>query len=681
MNYLIGNDPARWHARVPTFSRVKFEQVYPGVDVICYGNPRQLEYDIVVAPGADPSQIALEIAGAEDVKLTADDDLLVHTVAGEIRQHRPWVFQKALTGRTQIGGRYVVRAGPEKIHKVGFELGVYDRKRALIIDPVLTYSTFLGGVNNELANALAVDAAGNVYVAGNTFSVSDFPTTPGAYQTNAASDLADVFVTKLNPAGSGLVYSTYLGGGETDFGLGIAVDAAGSAYIVGETYAVTSFPVTYGAVQTTYGGGSADAFVTKLSADGSKLIYSTFLGGGGYEGGSDGFSLFEQMGIAVDTNGNAHVTGATTSTRFPTTPGALQANNAGASDIFVAKLNSTGTALIYSTLIGGSQVELSSRVALDRNGNAYVVGTTASANFPTTPGSYKTNITGLQNAFLAKFNPSGALMFSTLLGGNGGEYGQGVAVDSSGNAYVTGLTGSSNFPVSSNAYQRTYRGGLSDGFVTKFNASGSGLMYSTYLGGTQSEQPNGIAVDANGNAYVVGDTESINFPTKNALQGDPSDGNTDAFVAKLTPDGSDVVYSTYLGGNQYDQALDVTVDPVGNAYVVGWTFPTANPPFFPTTPSAYRPTIVGNADGFVVKLSDSAVDPLISRFVSFNRIADGFFQMQLTAATNRPLTIETSSNLLNWIALTTNTTTTGTITFTDSNAPAFPRRFYRGLTR
>src|SRR5438876_782482 len=466
-NYFIGNDPANWRTSVPTYAKVRYADLYPRIDLLYYGNQRQLEYDLVVRPGADPTRIVLDIQGADRLQVDAQGDLVLQTTVGPIRQRKPVIYQELDGVRKDIPGGYVLKGE----HQVGFKVAAYDASQALVIDPVLSYSTYLGGSGEDRDPAIAVDAAGNAYVTGHTES-RNFPTTTGAFQTGfgggaMSSGQGDAFVTKLNPAGSALVYSTYLGGSGPDDGKGIAVDAAGNAYVTGST-ASSNFPTTIGAFQTIK-GGSGNAFVTKLNPTGSALVYSTYLGGSGAIGDYG-------AGIAVDASGNAYVTGGTSSSDFPTTAGAFQ------------------------TTFGG-------------------------------------DVFGGGDAFVTKLNPTGsALVYSTYLGGSGHEAGHGIAVDAAGNAYMTGYTSSTNFPTTAGAFQPTYGGASysSNAFVTKLNAAGSALVYSTYLGGRGTDMGRAIALQYP-NVYVTGHTESYDFPTTTGAFQTMHDAvsGTDVFVAKI----------------------------------------------------------------------------------------------------------------------------------------------------
>src|SRR5437867_952450 len=616
-NYFIGNDPKKWRANVPTFAKVQYRDLYPGIDLIYYGNQRQLEYDFVVAPGADPNLIKLTFQRAKEITLADSGDLIITTEIGDVRLQKPLVYQLRKDGHKElIAGNYVIRPtltmssfsqSEGTRHAlpvtVAFQIAAYDISRALIIDPVLFYSTYLGGSGDDVGNGIAVDDSGNAYVTGFTSS-TNFPTTSGTFQPAFGGGCCDGFVTKLNPTGSGLVYSTYLGGSAYDEGGRIAVDAAGNVYVAGRT-ASTNFPTTPGAFQAGLSGGF-DAFVTKLNPTGSVLIYSTYLGGSAYD---DAFG-----GIAVDAAGNAYASGNTDSINFPTTLGAFQTTYGGNRDAFVTKLNPLGTGLVYSTFLGGSGVEetFCPCIVVDAAGNAYVAGDTSSTDFPTTLGAFQTTYGGNNDAFVTKLNPLGTgLVYSTYLGGSGSEFGFGSAVDAAGNAYVTGSTESTNFPTTPGAFQPAFGGGSRDAFVTKVNSLGTALVYSTYLGGSGDDEGGGIAVDTlpNPNAYVAGDTGSTDFPTTpNAFQTAYGGGFIDAFVTKLNPTGSALVYSTYLGGNGGETASAIALDTLTNpnAYVFGTTTSTD----FPTTPGAFQPAFGGGStDAFVAKITEAAVPP------------------------------------------------------------------------
>src|SRR5437762_855403 len=414
-NYFIGNDPKRWRTNVATYAKVKYEGVYPGVDLVYYGNQGQLEYDFVVAPGVDPNEIRLQFPGAGKLRVDEKGDLLLGSRGEEVRLEKPMVYQEVGGERKPVEGRYVLASA----NRIGFQLGVYDHSQPLVIDPVLVYSTYLGGSAYGEGDGIAVDGSGNAYVTGLTDS-TNFPTL-NALQSTFSSNYVG-FVTKFNPSGSALVYSTYFGGSDGGWGRSIAVDASGNAYVTGVTSA-SNFP-TVNALQSTYGGGYNDAFVIKLNPTGSALVYSTYLGGSDYD---------QAYRIAVDASGNACVTGYTGSTNFPTTAGAFQTTIGGLNqNAFVTKINPSGAALVYSTYLGGSGEDIGYGIAVDGSGNAYVTGEAGSTNFPSTAGAFQTAIGGYSDAFVSKLNPGGsALVYSTYLGGSGEDSGYGITVDAS----------------------------------------------------------------------------------------------------------------------------------------------------------------------------------------------------------------------------------------------------------
>ncbi len=616
-NYFIGTDPKKWRTNVPTYAKVRYHDVYPGVDLEYYGSPSahgQLEYDFIVAPGADPSAIALRVGAVREppLRIEADGDLVIPGNRGEIRFHKPLIYQPNAGSSpvahhsSLVQGRFIL----DPRNRIRFLLGPYDRTLPLVIDPVLSYSTFLGGSDMDYANGIAVDASGNAYVTGYTASV-DFPvvsaaqSSPGGgscLEDGVATPCFDAFVSKLNPTGTALVYSTYLGGSDEDYGASIAVDSSGDAYVAGYTYS-TDFPVQ-NALQPDNAGG-VDAFVAELSAGGASLIYSTYWGGSLDDVGT---------GIAVDSHGNAYLSGYTESTNFPVTSGAFQTTYGnGAHNGFVVKFNSGGAQVVYSTYLGGSGDDYAYAAAVDSAGDAYVTGATNSTNFPTL-NAFQPNYAGGQCAvapntfpcfdvFVSKLNPAGsALLFSTYLGGTGSDYGYALALDSSANVYVTGYTTSANFPTTRGAFELVFSGAY-DVFVAKLNSSGSALAYSTYLGGSGGTQvAYGMAVDSNGSAYVTGYNYGGNFPTANPVQAQNA-AFYDAFVSVLDPTGSFLVFSTYLGSTQDDFGRGIALDPSGNIYVAGATFSTD----FPTTSGSFEPSYMGGPyDAFVTKYNAPA---------------------------------------------------------------------------
>lgn len=578
-NYFIGNDPRKWRTNIPNYAKVKYSCVYPGIDLVFYGNQNLLEYDFIVSPGADPDVIALGFEGMNDLRMDQNGDLILLTHAGEIRQSKPVVYQQINGAKRFIPSTYVIKDKKQ----VAFQIAKYDRSKPLIIDPTLAFSTFLGGSGFDAATGLAVDSSGNSYITGRTNS-ADFPITPDAFQTEKASLDFDVFVTKMNATGTALIYSTYFGGNNREAGSDIALDAAGNAYITGLTDS-SDIPTTPGAFRTTpVGTDEFDAFAMKLNATGTALVYSTYLG------------PVSGAGIAVDSAGNAFIVGGANGD-YPTTPGAFQTVYGGGGDAFVTKLNATGTALVYSTLLGGSAFDTATAVAMDSTGNAYITGITGSG-FPVTAGAFQPTFNGGVDGFVTKLNATGTTaVYSSFVGGGGSDIANGIAVNAAGNAYIVGFTDSANFPITMNAFQ-TEKAEGQDAFVTQLNASGSVLVYSTYLGGDGNDFGNGIALDTAGNASVVGQTGSTNFPTTTDAIENALGGSDDAFITRLNGTGMDLVFSTYLGGTNLDSAAGIVIDAAGSIYLAG----TTSSPNFPTTPGAFQTVLGGFDDAFVSKI-------------------------------------------------------------------------------
>lgn len=597
-HYLKGNDPKKWRTNVSHYAKVAYEDLYPGIQAIFYGNQQKLEYDIELAPNADPKQICLQIDGARKLLLDDEGGLNIFISDAEnLLMQKPLIYQIIEGQKVYVQGNFTLLAD----NQVGFALDSYNSNHPLTIDPGIEYSTYLGGTGSESGNSIAVDSEGNAYVTGSTTSV-DFPTTAGAYQT-VLKGTQETFVTKLNPTGTALIYSTYLGGNASsgDSGNGIAVDGNGNAYVTGTTVAA-DFPTTTGAFQTNFGSASSMAFVTILNPQGSDLVASTLLGG------IDPNDLNVGQAIAIDNNGNAYVTGNTNSLTFPTF-NAFQSTLDGFNNAFVTELNPTLSAPLYSTYLGGNGTDQGNGIAVDSSGNIFVTGTTLKIGlspntFPTTPGAFQTTYGGgFSDAFVARFDPSltgtSTLIYSTFLGGTKGDGGHSIAIDSSLNAYVTGSTASSNFPIISGAYQSILLG-VQNAFVTKLNPTGTALIYSTYLGGNARDSGSGITIDSSNNAYITGFTDSINFPTtcdafQRKLASTPP--NSNAFFTKLNAGGTDLIYSTYLGGNGNDNGLGIALDGNGNIYITGFT-ESSN---FPITPDAYQTSLNGTANAFITK--------------------------------------------------------------------------------
>lgn len=608
LNYLLGNDRSKWLTGLPTYSDITYTGLYPGIDLTYGGEKGQLKSTYTLAPGADPALIRWRYDGADKVNVDKEGNLQIGLPSTlSVTEQAPLAWQQVAGRRIAVSIRYNLH--PD--NSVSFKLGSYDKKLPLTIDPYLTYSTYLGGGYGggyDYATSIAVDAAHNIYITGVTES-TDFPIA-NALQP-IGGNRPDAFVTKMNSAGTVLIYSTYLGGSGNDYGYGIAVDADGDAYVTGETGS-NDFPVV-NAIQPTNGYGEK-VFISKLNPTGSALIYSTYLGGsalGAYNSG---------RAIAVGPDNSVYVTGETYASDFPTV-NPIQATIHGGADAFVSRINPAGTALIYSTYLGGSsgnQYEYANGIAVDSAGSAYITGFTPALDFPTLNAIQPTYGGGQYDGFLTKINPTGsALVYSTYLGGSALDSAVGVAVDPVGDAYVTGVTQSANFPTY-NPLQPSF-GGVQDAFVTELNPAGTALVYSTYLGGrytefggAPSQLHGGIAVDALGNAYVTGTTASDNFPTADPIQATNA-GCFDVFVSELTPGGVRLLFSTYLGGgvehncngaNDFGSAIAVRD---GDIYVAGSTtspdFPSVNP--FQGGKSSF-------SDAFVLKIAETCEAPQFS---------------------------------------------------------------------
>jgi len=618
-NYFLGNDPSKWRTDIPNYARIHYRSVYPGIDLVYYGNQRHLEHDFVVAPGASPSRISLQLHGVKPPRIDpSTGDLLLDTDANQFRLHKPVTYQQDGDRRIAVDSSYHLLAN----NRVSFRIGAYNHQRPLVIDPVLTYSTYLTGSGSasggDQGNAIAVDSAGSAYIAGITYS-ANFPVTSSAFsqQNYLVTSFGTAFVSKLSPDGSSLIYSTYLGGTSGDQAYGIALDAGGNAYITGATSS-SDFPVTCGAFQTVFPSQATAtaAFVTRLNATGSALVYSTYLGGSGNQ--TNPYQGDVAQSIAVDNIGNAYIAGYTWSPDFPTTAKAFQPTFSGSATLsngFVTKLNPTGTAQLYSTYLGGSGSaaggDYANSIAIDSTGNAYIAGTTGSTNFPVTDGAFQSSNHGAPsttNGFVTELNSAGSSeVFSTYLGGSGGNYpGYGgyigdsavaIAVDGTGYIFVGGNTGSSDFPVTSDILEGSSYGASAaylSTFVTRIAPGGASLAYSTHVEGRMTTL-SGLAIDTAGNAYLVGHASNIVFPnafsgfvtTPDALPTLASASQTNsAFLVKLNSTATAMNYATLLGGSGTDEAIAVAVDSQGNAYLTGNTTSSD----FTTTAGSFEPT-------------------------------------------------------------------------------------------
>jgi hypothetical protein len=613
VNYFIGNDPKKWRTNIPTYRTVLYREAYPGVDLKFYGNGCQLEYDVIVKPGGDPCQVKFHYQGIQNLQLTPEGHLAVTLPDGRQLEHRkPLVFQ-------EIGGQRLTRQGRFEIldqatHTFGFRLATYDKKYALVIDPVLVYSTYLGGGGDDRGQGIAVDNNGNIVVTGYTDS-DDFPKV-SAY--DSIRNATDAFITKYNAAGTAMVFSTYFGGLSLDYGLGVAVDNDRNIYVTGSTksYNGLNFPLV-NAFQETFGNGdyttgTTDAFVAKFDPTGATLIFSSYLGGNHNDVG---------QAIAVDQYGAVYVAGDTESTNFPTISGAYQYDNPTAvastaeKDGFITKISAgIEPYKVYSTYLGGNLEDNCRMIALDQSVSppqACVAGWTVSsaASFPLKNAKQAVRGSTTSDGFVAKLNGTGSdAIFCTFLGGNSYDEAHGVAVDSSGHVYVSGWTASTDFPTTAGVYQPD-KSGSYDAFVTKYLPDGSDYVFCSYLGGTGLEGTSAagvcfrIAVDSAGLVYVTGFTGSTDFPLKNELY--PLTVANDIFLTKFKADGSDLLFSTYLGGNFSDYPQGIAVDQLGNVYLTGYTTSTTD---FPLKNPLQPSHAGGTRDAFVIKIDSSVFD-------------------------------------------------------------------------
>lgn len=600
VNFFPGDDRRTWYADVPTHAQIQYTGVWPGIDVMYDGRSGGLESTYAVAPGADPGSIRLRYSGQRGLAVTARGDLEIRSDAGVLHESAPSLFQELDGRRVSIAGRFEL----VDAETVGFAVGAYDRDRPLLIDPTITYSTFFGGSGSEQANAVAIDSSGNAYITGFTTSLS----LPGGPACAVPPCDRNAFVSRLNPAGTAVLYTTYISGTNVDEAKSIAVDGSFNAYITGTTSS-TNFPTLAPFQAANAGAGGQDAFVTKLGPSGA-LAYSTYLGGGGDDVG---------RGIAV-SGGKIVVAGTTISADYPLQP-ALSTALLGLSDAFVTELDPALGAggLVYSRYLGGTGTEDGRSIAIDSAGSAYVTGSTTAAavplnDFPTLGAFQPARGSGAaaeEDAFVTKLSTTGTITYSTYLGGSGTDGGYGIALKpgaaSPTEAYVTGLTASTNFPTSS-PFQAA-NGGGEDMFVTKVNASGSALVFSTYVGGSVGDAGSSIAVSTAGNAFVTGSTFSMNFPMASQFQGTHAGASADAFVTQVGPTGNALIYSSYLGGSATDRGWGIAADITGNAYVTGSTLSgTGN---FPTTSGALQTTYGGSADAFVALIAPYSPPPSV----------------------------------------------------------------------
>ncbi|MFC1558801.1 SBBP repeat-containing protein, partial [candidate division KSB1 bacterium] len=593
-NYLLGNDPDKWRTDVSNYAKVRLSNLYNGVDLLYYGNKNRIKYDFVVEPGADPGQILLsydfgDYYDSDLLTINNEGELEVKTPLGNLIEKKPYCYQIIDGNEIEVAVQYKIV--DKDLNRFTFDVSEYNTDYPLIIDPELVYSSYLGGSGDDTAISIDVDNSGNTYVSGYTSS-ANFPVTSGAY-SEAKTGNFDAFVCKLNPAGTELIYSTYIGGSDEDTGINIKIDSSGSAYLVGYTKS-SNFPTTSGAFDESH-NGDYDAFAVKLNSSGNTLIYSTYIGGSSYD--------VSITGIAIDISGNIYIGGQTASSNFPVTSGAYDESYNDGYDGFIIKLNPSGSALIFSTFLGGSQSESAGYININSSGNIITSSSTASSDFPITPGAYDENHNGSADVFITIFNPDGdSIIYSTFIGGSDSDALYDVTLDNSDNIYIAGRTYSADYPTTSGAYDESYNGDL-DVFVTKFNPSGTSLQYSTYIGSSGFDASPAIAVDNSENLYAAVTTASTDFPTTPGTYDDSYNGGEyDIGLFKLTASGNSLLYSTYIGGSNREIAYGFEIDNNNNAYITGHT-KSSN---FPVTSGAYDENYAGSlTDGFVTKFAMS----------------------------------------------------------------------------
>jgi len=625
VNYFIGNDPKKWQTNVQTFAKVRYQNVYPGVDLVYYGNNRQVEYDFVVAPGADASKIQFSVKGADSLNVDGEGNLVLTKGTNQLHFQAPGIYQVVNGARVKVAGNYSLK---DSTH-VGFTVAPHDNSNTLVIDPVLVYSTFLGGSGDDQGNAIAVDASGNAYVAGITNS-SDFPspnvivggTTKLSPSPSAVSPPNPnlLFIVKLDTSGSTLLFADYFGGTSgNDWPSSIAVDSTGSAYVTGQAFS-SDFPVL-NAYQPALAGNS-NAFLTKFAADGSSLVYSTYLGGNDND---------YAQAVAVDSTGEAIIAGTTSSQNFPLAnpyQSSISPDQNGVSGTygFFSKFSADGSSLLYSSYLAGnldnswSPYTLINSLALDSSGNLFLVGGTDTTNYPTTSGAYMTTYpagtSGNLVSFISKFDTSGAIAYSSYFGGTDYAAASAVALDTNGAAYVTGYDYGVNFPITTTSICDPSSQSCGGTFVAKFDAAGATLVYSTYLGPNSNSSGVGIQVDANGDAYIIGSSNSSQYTPVNPIE--DYMGGSDLLIAEIDPTGSSQLFATFVGAAEDEYAYGMAIDSTGAIYVTGST----DSIYFPVTQSAFQGLWGGQSDAFILKIgpgdaSAVAIGPALLQFSTF----------------------------------------------------------------
>jgi hypothetical protein len=591
VNYFIGKDKNKWKTDIPTYGSISLGEIYKGIELKlkAYGN--NVEKLFTVLPKENPEKIKIKVKGSKGLKVNEQGELEVKTELGSIKFTKPIAYQETGEKKNTVEVAYALYEG----NVYGFKVGDYDKKQALIIDPLLA-STFIGGSGEDDGLSIALDAGGNVYVAGWTSS-SSYPTTPDGYNMSFNGGGTDVFVSKLDSSLHSLLASTFIGGNDYDWGDSIALDAGGNVYVTGGTYS-SDYPTTPGAYDISY-NGNGDVFVLKLDSALHSILGSTFIGGSGNDHGRS---------VALDISGNVYVYGETSSSDYPATPDSYDTSYNGTGDVFVSKLDSTLHSLLVSTFIGGSGSEFNwwgSSIVLDGSGNVYVIGETNSSDYPSTPGAYDTSYNGIGNGlpdvFVAKLDSTlSSLLASTFIGGSGNDYGNSIALDAGRNVYVTGSTTSSDYPTTVGSYDTSYNGN-GDVFVSKLDSNLSSLLASTFIGGNHDDYGRSIALDGNGNVYVTGETYSSDYPTTVGSYDTSHNGIQEIFIAKLDSTLSSLLAGTFIGGSSFEESWSIALDASGNVYVTGNTSSSD----YPTTPDAYDTSCNGIDDVFISKLDSN----------------------------------------------------------------------------
>lgn len=589
VNFFSGQEPSKWFTGIPVYHQISYRNLWPGIDMQLKGKKGQIKYEFRVQPGADINLIRLSYAGADNVILDEKGNLQIQSCVGTMTDFAPFCYQVINGKKVEVAGEFFLdhTASSESVH--GFCISEdYDPAYSLVIDPGLDYSTYLGGNQNDEGRSIAVDSSGYAYVSGATFS-GDFPTTPGVFQLDNAGAY-DAFITKMDTSGVSLIWSTYLGGSGVDMANALVLDSALNVIVGGMTTS-PDFPVTAIPSSPLI---NTSPFLTKLNPAGDSLIWSLAYGG-------DGFDYI--FSLALDSDEDVYIAGETTSTNLPVTPGAVQPIISGMNDGYLMKIDKDASTIVYCTYLGGSGMDSCQSLAVDSDKNTYVCGVTLSNDFPVTPGAYRTLFAGDTCGFISKLNSDAtALIYSTYLGGSIHDESRSITTDSDNFAYVCGYSNSPDFPTTPGAYQETLQA-FFDVTVTKLNQDGSDLVWSTFIGGsTGDDQGLAILLDNDGNVYVTGSTNSLDFPVSPDAYQISYGGNTDVFLIKLNADGSSLLYSTFLGGLNQDIAQGIAMDDLGNVYLTGVTF-SEN---FPVTPGAFQeimPGFMGFSDGFVTKFN------------------------------------------------------------------------------